>query len=408
MALNKDARLHLRAERLLGTRSVRNASAFIVYLSLSIYFFGIPVLFHPTQFYVGMGTDPDIFLWCLVWWPHALANHLNPFISPTGANLAWATSMPGPSLLAYPITRSLGPVVAYNFLCLLAPTSAAWAAFCLCHYITKRFWPALLGGYIFGFSTYMLGQMRGHLFLVIVFPIPIIVLLVLLQLNRAISRRHATIVLTLMLIFEFLTSTEIFATTSIVGAFIIVFALLIFPVDRKRVIWSSLLPLAYAYAATALLLTPCLYYVFSRGEPPPINPAQTYSADLLNFLLPTEVTLIGHNQFAAVTAHFTGNLAENTSYLGIPLLATFLLFTGSYWCKPSARLLILSLLFVCVASLGPTLHIAGQPTVTLPWAVASDLPLIDQALPVRLSLYSFLIAGVITALYLSDSARRRI
>ena len=146
MRLNKNTRLHLWAQRLLGTRSVRNASAFVIYLSLSIYFFGIPIMFHPSQFYVGMGPDPDIFLWCLVWWPHALANHLNPFISPTGANLAWATSMPGPSLLAYPITRSLGPVVAYNFLCLLAPTSAAWAAFCLCHYITKQFCPALFGG----------------------------------------------------------------------------------------------------------------------------------------------------------------------------------------------------------------------------------------------------------------------
>ena len=31
-------------------------------------------------------------------------------------------------LLAYPITRWFGPVVAYNVLCLLAPASAAWAA----------------------------------------------------------------------------------------------------------------------------------------------------------------------------------------------------------------------------------------------------------------------------------------
>jgi len=71
--------------------------------------------------------------------------------APAGYNLAWATGIPGPSLLAYPITRWFGPVVAYNVLWLLAPASAAGAAFLLCRHITGRFWPALLGGYVFGF-----------------------------------------------------------------------------------------------------------------------------------------------------------------------------------------------------------------------------------------------------------------
>ena len=402
MALNKDARLHLRAERLLGTRSVRNASAFVVYLSLSIYFFGVPVLFHPTQFYVGMGTDPDIFLWCLVWWPHALANHLNPFISPTGANLAWATSMPGPSLLAYPITRLLGPVVAYNFLCLLAPTSAAWAAFCLCHYITKRFWPALLGGYIFGFSTYMLGQMIGHLFLVIVFPVPIAVLLVMLALDRAISRRRFVILLTLALTFEFLTSTEVFASAIVVGAVALILALLILPADSKRRIGLMLRPICYACMIAAVLLSPHLYYVFLHGEPLEINSAQKFSADLLNFFLPTPVTLLGHKQFAAVAAHFRGNFAEATSYLGFPLLAVLLVFTIVFWSRLGTRLLALAFLLVCICSLGPVLHVAGKPTIVLPWAVCKWLPLIDQVLPARLSMYTFLIAGMMAAIYLSN------
>jgi hypothetical protein len=396
----------------LETNAVQIASALTIYLSLSIYYFGIPIIFHPSQLYVGVGgADPTTFMWCLVWWPHALLNHSNPFIShaiwaPSGYNLAWATSIPGLSLLAHPITHRFGPVVSYNVLCLLAPTSAAWGAFLLCRSIVRKFWPTLLGGYVFGFSPYILGHMRGHLCLVMVFPIPIIVLLVFLELNRTISRRRAIIALTLILTFEFLTSTETFATATIVGAFVIASALLTFPVDGRRAIWSSLLPLACAYAATVLLLTPYLYYVFARGEPPPINPAQTYSADLLNFLLPTKVTLIGHNQFAAVTARFTGNLSENTSYLGIPLLAVVLLFAVCYWSKPSVKLLIFALLFVCLASLGPALHVAGERTITLPWAIASHLPLIDQALPGRLSLYSFLIAGLITALYLGDPTRR--
>jgi hypothetical protein len=402
MAPDKNARLHRWVQWLLGARSVRNASAFIIYLSLSIYFFGIPIMLHPSQFYVGMGPDPDIFMWCLVWWPHALANHLNPFISPTGANLAWATSMPGPSLLAYPITRSLGPVVAYNFLCLLAPTSAAWAAFCLCYYITKRFWPALLGGYLFGFSTYMLGQMLGHLFLVIVFPIPIVVLLVMLGLDRAISRRRFVILLTLALTFEFLTSTEVFASAIVVGAGALMLALLILPAESQRRIWLVLMPICYAGMIAAVLLSPHLYYVLLHGEPSQINSPQEFSADLLNFFLPTPVTLLGHKQFAAVAANFRGNFSEATGYLGSPLLAVLLVFTIVFWSRPWARLLALTFLFVCLCSLGPVLHVSGVPTIALPWAVCERLPLIDQMLPTRLSMYAFLIAGVMAALYLSN------
>lgn len=402
MAPDEDARLVLRAQRLFETRSVRNASALIVYLSLSVYFFGIPIMLHPSQYYVGMGPDPDFFIWCLVWWPHALANHLNPFISPSGANLAWATSMPGPSLLAYPITRSFGPVVAYNILFLLAPTSAAWAAFCLCHYITKRFWPALLGGYCFGFSTYMLGQMLGHLFLVIVFPIPIVVLLVMLGLDRAISRRRFVILLTLALTFEFLTSIEVFATAIVVGAGALVLALLILPTDTRRRIGFVLMPICSACMIAAVLLSPYLYHVFVHGEPSEINSVLEFSADLLNFFFPTPVTLFGHKQFAAVAANFRGNFGEATSYLGSPLLAVLLVFTIVFWSRPWARLLALTFVFVCLCSLGPVLHVSGQPTIALPWAVCKHLPLVDQILPARLSMYTFLIAAVMAALYLSN------
>jgi hypothetical protein len=396
------------APKLLETASFQVVSALAIYTTLSIYCFGIPIIFHPSTLYVGVsGTDPTIFMWCLTWWPHAIMNHSNPFIThviwaPSGYNLAWATSIPGPSLLAWPLTRRFGPVVAYNVLCLLGPASAAWATFLLCRYIARHFWPAILGGYVFGFSPYIVGQMRGHLFLLMVFPIPILVLLVLMSIRRATSKSTTTIALTLLLTFEFLCSTEIFATMSIVGTLVIASALVIYPSDRKSAIWSGILPLGYAYVAAILLLAPYIYWVFARGEPPPINSARTYSADLLNFLLPTKLTLISLNPFLKLSARFTGNLSENTAYFGPPLLVMFLVFAISYWHESAARLLILSLFSVCLISLGPALHILGQPTISLPWTVASYLPLIDQALPVRFSLYSFLIAAVITALYLND------
>lgn len=54
------------------------------------------------------------------------------------------------------MTTTAGPVVAYNILALLAPALAAWGCFMLCRGLTGEFRPALAGGYVFGFSTYVL------------------------------------------------------------------------------------------------------------------------------------------------------------------------------------------------------------------------------------------------------------
>ena len=40
------------------------------------------------------------------------------------------------------------------------PALAAWTAFLLCRYLTRPLWPSLVGGYLFGFSSYVLGARR--------------------------------------------------------------------------------------------------------------------------------------------------------------------------------------------------------------------------------------------------------
>ena len=70
------------------------------------------------------------------------------------------------------MTLLFGPIVSYNLLMLASPVLAAFFAFLLCRYITRSFAASLVGGYLFGFSAYMLGQLLGHLHLVLIFPIP--------------------------------------------------------------------------------------------------------------------------------------------------------------------------------------------------------------------------------------------
>ncbi len=100
---------------------------------------------------IGLGPDVQIFLWGLRWWPFALGHGLNPFIShvvwaPYGADVLWTTTVPVISLLAAPVTLALGPTIAWNLLCVIAPALSAWAAYLLCRELTGRLWPSALGG----------------------------------------------------------------------------------------------------------------------------------------------------------------------------------------------------------------------------------------------------------------------
>ena len=92
--------------------------------------------------------------------------------------MTWVTSMPCAALLASPITLLADAVVSFNVLSLLAPALSAWAGFLLAQYITRDTSSSLIAGYLFGFSSYELGEMLGHLHLNMTFVVPLLVLLV--------------------------------------------------------------------------------------------------------------------------------------------------------------------------------------------------------------------------------------
>lgn len=384
-----------------------NLSAGLVFVGLSVWLFGRTVILDLSGSYLGTSADPSQYMWALVWWPYAIAQRLNPFVvsvlwAPFGYNLAWFTSIPGPSLIMYPVTRLFGPVVAYNLWCILAPAASAWTCFILCRYITQSFWPSLIGGYVFGFSSYIVGQMYGHPDLLTVFPVPIAVLLVLLRLNQAITRRLFIAALAFTLTFQFLSSPELFATMTIFGAMAICLGLLLLSWEWKASLYSVLASIAAAYLAAAVLLSPFLYYMLVPGEPAQFFSPLEYSTDLLNFVVPITAWL-GARCFHPITARFHGNCAENGAYLGLPLLLVVYFCARRRWEQPAGKLLVCCFLLISLASFGPRLHVAGVTTVPLPWKFFQALPLIDQALPARFVMYSFLIAAIIAAIYLSST-----
>ena len=154
----------------------RGGVAFLAYLAVSFLVLGLPVAAHPeSRIAGGLFTDPQIFIWSLAWWPHAILHGENPFVThaiwaPGGFDLAWATSVPLLAIVLAPVTWLFGATFAYNVAVVLMPALAAWTAFLLCRRLTRgAFWPSLAGGYLFGFSSYVMSASLTHVHTAAVF-----------------------------------------------------------------------------------------------------------------------------------------------------------------------------------------------------------------------------------------------
>lgn len=404
--------LHISREWLSSKRH-QTISAFVLYAAVGIGFFGIHVLPDLARTCVCLpgGTDPSFFMWDLEWWPHALLHGLNPFFSnavyaPVGLDLGGQTAAPGAALLAAPITLLFGPVVSYNVLMLAAPMLAAFFAFVLCRYITGDFASSLIGGYLFGFSSYMLGQLLGHLHLVLIFPIPVAVHLTLRLIDRRISERRFIALMALSLAALLSFSLEVAVTSVLLGGVALVVAFVLAPAVRPQLI-TAIKPILAAGAVAAFVTSPVIYYGIKgnvAGNTQGLG--DLYGGDALGFLVPTTVIRLGWRYFAAVAAGFTsGDLPESGIYVGLPLALIVGRYTITRWRRASTRILVAMLALVAVLLLGSRLHIAGHPTIPLPWKLLEDTPL-REALPVRLGLYMFLIVAMIAAMWLAQARPR--
>jgi hypothetical protein len=126
---------------------------------------------------------------------------------------------------------------------------------------------------------------------------------------------------------------------------------------------------------------------------------------VLNFIVPTHTVQIGAiAPLEAIAARFPGNIGEAGGYIAPPLLIIAGLYAWAYWRATATRWLILMLAIIAVAELGPRLHAGGITTIGMPWKLATHMPLLGNALPVRFSMYASLIIAMVMALWLSRDA----
>jgi len=386
-----------------------SAAVFAGYLALAFAYFGVRVAAHPERTHVGgLFTDPQIFVWSFAWWPHALLHGENPFYThaiwaPDGFNLAWATSVPGLAVAFAPLTLAFGPVLAYDAACVVMPALAAWAAYLLCRELTGRTWPSLAGGYLFGFSSYVLGGELTHLHTVAVFPAPLLALAVLRFVRGGLSGLGLAVRAGVLLALEAYCSTELLFTLTAALAAALVQALALVPAARRRLV-ASLAPLAGAYALAALLAAPLLYYVATGYVSGLTQDAPSFSADLLNLVVPTRASLGGWWS-DGVAGRFPANDVERGAYLGVPALAIVLSFGLRARRSPGARFLLAGLALAVLAALGSWVTVDGRRVATLPWSRLATLPLWKDVMPVRFMLYASLALAVAVALWAASDLR---
>jgi hypothetical protein len=387
--------------------------AFLTYLALSFLFYGRGLIGHFSDRFIGRAADPGVMMWLLTWWPYALGHRLNPLLTdyiwaPVGFNFAVMTSIPLPAILAAPLTRTIGVVATFNILMLLAAPLAAISTFALCRRITRSFWPAMLGGFVFGFSSYMVGQTLNHFCVLLVFPIPLAAYFVVRWYERSISDKTLVALMTAALSLQFLMEPEEFTTATVVGVLVLGAGLRYSRAETRSRLWqlSGLIAASYGFAMIALI--PYLYYFFAFGTFHQVFwPAEKYSTDLLNLFIPTDANLLGSaKSLARVTSDWSGSIAECGGFIALPLFAIMLMWARRHWSEPLGKTIAVSTAVILIAALGPYLQIGTHVLTPLPWLAMEHLPLVRHALPARLMLFPPLAFGVVAAMWLHESAFR--
>jgi hypothetical protein len=199
-----------------------------------------------------------------------------------------------------------GPVATYNVVMTGSVVLAAFFAFLA----IRRYVPGVLapaaGGFVYGFSPYMLAHLLGHANLVTSAITPPLALL----LTEAIA---AAVLITVLA----LTHRQAF---------------------KERAPYVVRVLLGAAVLSAVLLGYPTWYQFYGpehlQGV---VHPPDIFATDPLNFIIPGPVELISPSGLQQVTRHFTGNAAEWNAYIGVPMLA-FLAYTlWRRWKEPLVR-----------------------------------------------------------------------
>lgn len=365
--------------------------------------------------HMQLGGDQYANVWFLRWTPFAVLHGLNPLFSsyanyPYGVNLVTNTSAPLLGLLGMPLTLAAGSIATFNVLSTAALAGSATAGYVFARRFTTWRPAAWVGGLLYGFSPYQIGQASGHLNLTFV-VIPPLILLALhdVAVRQRWSPRRAGVTLGLLVVAQFFVSSEVLASTVIMATVCLVAVVVIWWRSVAEHVRRALTGAAWAVGVAGVLLAyPVWFAVKGPGSisgPIQLVP-EAYRADALGLLYPSAYMWIAPASLARTSVVFANSVVENGSYLGITIVVTVVASVVLLWrSTPAVRVAAVGGATAWILSLGGGLMIRSAPPadltgLPLPERLFAHLPLLSNTIPVRYSLYVALFASLVMALAL--------
>jgi len=395
----------------------------------------------PTHQFVGIGQDPPQFMWFFSWPAYALTHGQNPFIThaldyPSGVNLMWNASMLLVGLVTWPVQALFGPVLTFNLVETLAPALSAWTAFLWMRRKVAHPAAAALGGALFGFSPGMLGQLLGHPHIAVAF-LPPLMLMVLEDLLIGVGRPALQLgaLLGLLGAAQLLIGEEVLATTGLIVLLGIGVLAGMYPSKVRERLPRAAAGLGVAAGVFILLsaLPVAIQFFGPQRLQALVHAKDTYVADVLSFVTPDQQQWLAPVRLVRLFGRFAGSsIAESDAYLGVPLLVLLIFTAVRFWDRPAVRAATMVAALLGALSLGGTIHVAGHAThipsiflvVLIPlfwraipvpaivatfvvaWLALNEVPFFANLLAVRLTLYVYLFAGLLLAVFVDALFKR--
>jgi hypothetical protein len=355
--------------------------------------------------------DSGLFIWWLKWTPWAVLHGHDPLHStylnaPGGVSALWNTSVVALGVLFAPVTVLFGSVLSFNLACVLGPPLSAWTA---SMWLGRHARPvsAALGGLIFGFSPFVIGQSANHLMFTWLALLPIIIMLV----EDLLWRTPKPIwpqapLLGLVIAIQLLISSEALLITAMgcVGLAALLAATNLRAAQRRIPV---LAPAAGVAVAVALVL--CAWPLIeafggSNAIRGPVQPLGLYGGRL-PMLIQAPPTLFFHTGHGP-TGHLSG--AENGLYIGWPLLLLLAAATLFLRRKPGIVIGALAVIAsVAFQMYGARWHFAGQSISAPLRLLQNHLPVIGSVIPGRFAIVMWLAIAWLVAVAI-DEARTRL
>lgn len=281
-------------------------------------------------------------------------------------------------------------ILSYNLLVILILSINPLFIYAFLEKIGSKKYSQILATFIFSFSPYIMGHALGHINLIFIGIIPLILLTFINYSKKPIPKHY--LFLTSALVLGFFSSLYYLAFSIL----LITCKALYSAIEKKSIkeIFSYILALTPFAIITAPIWIKTIQFAV-KNELVVHNP-ERWSADILSFIIPSNITTIGQF-FTEVTTNFTTSNAEGSLYLGLTVMSIAIYTIIK---KPNKKTIIagIGVIISLALALGMHLHINGHITqIPLPYNLLyKTTPLIEiTGVPMRFTALAFLFLAII-------------